>query len=336
MESNLIWIDLSTFDVEKASGFYKSVFSWNFFEDETGYHLCSFKNEPCAGIYQMPERFKQIRMPSFWMTYILVDDAEAIADKAKELGGTVELVEENDKGKIALIRDPSGAGFTCYQGKALAAERNFAQTGKWCWSELLVSQISLVKGFNESLFAWKIEVESPDRYAIHTEGGDEIGAIQVATEQEKGDKEFWAVYFAVDDLSQAQTQIEQAGGQVVGIYPHEKGTQMLAYDDQDAAFFLIQAQHKNELTMTSKPSNQQPTSLKWRSIFGLIGIYLIILFEQTWGWGLLFLFWVIPDLKSGTTYFIEPLSRRENPILYWLVVLTWIILSAYLLVIPLL
>lgn len=60
----------------------------------------------------------------------------------------------------------------------------------------------------------------------------------------------------------------------------------------------------------------------WRSILGLIVIYLALLFEVDWLWSVLFLIWVIPDLKSGTTYFIEPLSRRQNPILYWTVVLT--------------
>ena len=84
--------------------------------------------------------------------------------------------------------------------------------------------------------------------------------------------------------------------------------------------------------MTSSTSAEPiSTNIKWRSLIGLIGIYLICLSEQNWGWGVLFLFWVLPDLKSGTTYFIEPLSRRSNPFLYWAVVLTWIVLSLYLL-----
>ncbi|MEM8963882.1 MAG: hypothetical protein AAGD38_20530 [Acidobacteriota bacterium] len=64
---------------------------------------------------------------------------------------------------------------------------------------------------------------------------------------------------------------------------------------------------------------------------GLLGVYLILIFEQEWGWGVLFLFWVLPDLKSGVTYFIEPLSRRTNPLMYWAVVVTWIVLSILLL-----
>ena len=84
--------------------------------------------------------------------------------------------------------------------------------------------------------------------------------------------------------------------------------------------------------MTSSTSAEPiSTNIKWRSLIGLIGIYLIILFEQDWGWGVLFLFWVLPDPMSGTTYFIEPLSRQFNPFLYWAVVLTWIVLSLYLL-----
>ena len=65
---------------------------------------------------------------------------------------------------------------------------------------------------------------------------------------------------------------------------------------------------------------------------GLILVYLAIFLELDWVWGLLFLLWVLPDLKTGTTYFIEPLSIRSQPFLYLAVTLTWTFLSLYLLI----
>lgn len=47
--------------------------------------------------------------------------------------------------------------------------------------------------------------------------------------------------------------------------------------------------------------------------------------------GLLFLFWVVPDLRSGRTHFLELVERRSNPAVYWLIIGTWIVLSLYLL-----
>jgi len=321
MESNFVWVDLSTFNVGKASAFYGGVFQWEFAED-SGYTRCSTGDGDCAGLYEMPEFFQKIRMPSFWMTYISVSDVKAVAAKAEKLGGKVELTEDNAMGKIVLIRDPAGAGFTCYEGNELAARKNFSRTGSWCWTELMVSDLGLVREFYTGLFGWEIEEESKDRYAIKVGAGEKIGAIQVASKEEKGEKEFWAVYFAAPKSSQVEDVIRSAGGTVAESYEHEYGTQVLAYDDQGAAFFLMKGRGVDLVS----GSEMTAESIKWRSLIGLVAIYLIILFDQSWGWGALFLFWVVPDLKSGKTYFIEPLSRRSNPVLYWW---TWLALSGY-------
>ena len=55
------------------------------------YHICALGKDPCAGIYEMPKFFLEIQMPSFWMTYIAVSNAKAVAKRAAELGGKVEL-----------------------------------------------------------------------------------------------------------------------------------------------------------------------------------------------------------------------------------------------------
>lgn len=117
MGAEFFWVDLSRFDVGKATDFYGKVFNWSVSEDSSDYHLCSIGKELCAGLYEMPKFFKENRMPSFWMKYIAVSDVKAVAEKAKELGGKVELEENSFGGKVTLIRDPSGAGFTCYKGE---------------------------------------------------------------------------------------------------------------------------------------------------------------------------------------------------------------------------
>ena len=166
MEAKFAWIDLSTFDVKKASAFYREVFHWKSPETIADYNQYTLDRVPCAGIYSMPPFFRSIQMPSFWMTYISVADVTSVATKALELGGKVELEEESPLGNIALIRDPAGAGFTCYQGGARSVERSFAKAGKWCWTELMVSDISLVKDFYTALFGWRIQREVEDRFGI--------------------------------------------------------------------------------------------------------------------------------------------------------------------------
>lgn len=62
----------------------------------------------------------------------------------------------------------------------------------------------------------------------------------------------------------------------------------------------------------------------WRTVIALIVMYLSILMNWEWAWGCLFLFWVIPDIFTGVTYFIEPITKREHPWLFWIIVCTWL------------
>ncbi|MEQ6123753.1 hypothetical protein AAON49_06090 [Pseudotenacibaculum sp. MALMAid0570] len=68
---------------------------------------------------------------------------------------------------------------------------------------------------------------------------------------------------------------------------------------------------------------------KWRTVVALALMYTAIFMSWEWIWGILFLYWVIPDIFSGVTYFIEPIFKRENPTLYWVIIITWIVLAFY-------
>lgn len=70
-------------------------------------------------------------------------------------------------------------------------------------------------------------------------------------------------------------------------------------------------------------------SIKWRTITALVLMYIAILMNWEWAWGVLFLFWVIPDIFSGVTYFIEPISKNENPVLYWIIIVSWVLMAVY-------
>ncbi len=327
-DAHFSWIDLSTFDTAKANRFYRTLFGWEVETDAAGYSTCHRQGTLIAGFYEMPAFFQKINMPSFWMTTLTVPDLDKVVDLARNLGAKIEMEEESGEGRIALIRDPAGAGFTCYEGPARSGTHLPEQAGYWGWMELMVSDATQVIPFYQQLFGWTIHNDTPDRYSIVTSSGKRIGAIQEASLEEKGPKEYWAVYFTVPDLQQALQDVEAAGGQSGGTFPHEQGEQGLAYDDQGAAFFLLEATGtSNQHASTSAPVSRP--AWKWRSILGLFLLYGIVLFEQSWAWGLLFLVWMLPDLKSGRTYFLEPVDRYENPFLFWTIMITWGILSLW-------
>ena len=58
-------------------------------------------------------------------------------------------------------------------------------------------------------------------------------------------------------------------------------------------------------------------------------MYVAIFMNWEWMWGILFLYWVIPDLFSGVTYFVEPIHKKTDPNLYGIIVVSWIVLALY-------
>lgn len=68
---------------------------------------------------------------------------------------------------------------------------------------------------------------------------------------------------------------------------------------------------------------------KWKTILALAIVYVAVFKEWNWPWGVLFIMWTVPALYSGRTYFVEEIDRRNNPILFWIIVGTWITLSIF-------
>ncbi len=328
---DFIWCDLSTFDLGVSTRFYSDLFGWQM-ADSGEYNLCYAGRTEAAGLYVMPEFFQKINMPSFWMSYIQVDDVNRAIETANKMGGKVELGPEpfgaREDGQIALIRDPQGAGFTVYQGPDFNSRDLRGGHGRMAWNELIISDIAAVQPFYEALFDWKISrIAGSDRFEVHNQADKLISNIEQVPNEIKGDLEYWAIYFAVRNLDTAKRAVEQHGGTIAYDQSSSGTRQIMAADPQGAAFHLIEGRPSGSMA-----SGQNWAGLKWRTLLGLALVFGAIWFSWDWLWSVLFLVWVIPDLFSGVTYFLEPITRQENPALYWLIVLTWLGLSIYLFV----
>jgi predicted enzyme related to lactoylglutathione lyase len=111
----LIWNELATRDADTAAQFYMKLFDWDSQTQDmpTGPYT-SFLNgdRMAAGMLKMTEEWGD--MPPHWMVYFGADDCDAVAAKAKELGGEV-LVPPRDipsVGRFAVLQDPQGAAFS--------------------------------------------------------------------------------------------------------------------------------------------------------------------------------------------------------------------------------
>ena len=44
-------------------------------------------------------------------------------------------------------------------------------------------------------------------------------------------------------------------------------------------------------------------------------------------WGLLFLYWTIPNFYSGHAFLVSDVTREDDPILFWLIQTAWVVLG---------
>lgn len=70
------------------------------------------------------------------------------------------------------------------------------------------------------------------------------------------------------------------------------------------------------------------------NVIALILIYVAVVMNWTWFWGVLFLFWSLPAIFTGEVHLIGMVAKKKNPVLFWLIVITWLWLSAYVLLSP--
>ncbi|HZV80777.1 MAG TPA: VOC family protein [Geobacteraceae bacterium] len=114
MANPFVHVELMTSDLDKAREFYTGLFDWQL-EEIPGmdYTLIKVGDGTGGGMMKNPLPDS----PSYWLAYVLVDDAAASTDKARSLGATIckEVTEIPDIGWFSVITDPTGATFALWQ-----------------------------------------------------------------------------------------------------------------------------------------------------------------------------------------------------------------------------
>ena len=70
-------------------------------------------------------------------------------------------------------------------------------------------------------------------------------------------------------------------------------------------------------------------NIKWKTLIALAMVYISIIFNQMWLIGLLFIFWTIQAIKDEKAFIIEEIRKENNPILYWIIVITWALVALF-------
>ena len=235
------WTDLSTPDAESSKAFYGGLFGWDFEDNpvpEGGVYVMARLGGRSAGaMFESAERHPA------WASYVTVDDADAITERARELGGNVisEPFDVMDVGRMAVLQDPPGAVFCVWQpGTSIGAEV-VNRHGALSLNQLNTTDTEAAQRFYTDLFGWRFEEVQggPAPYSgIYRDDRLNGGMMQMPPGQPT--PPHWLVYFGIDDIDAAAERITASGGGVLVETMDVPGGQILvAQDPQGATFALV-------------------------------------------------------------------------------------------------
>ena len=310
---SFIWCDLSAYEPDQAKAFYASVFGWSWQTDQPGGMNIALRGAtPNAALYQMPDKFIQMGMPSFWMSYIAVDDVAATVDLARKMGGKVELGPEEfpGGGRYVLIRDPLGAGFTVLEGESGSPVST--APGARAGHGLFVSNAQAVIPFYEALFGWSFGVDRGGVRPVQLSGKTLFHCHEIPDPAIRGKEEYWAILFA---QSAPITDITRHGGTIEAELDLPEGRAVMARDPHGAAFVVL---------TRGAAASQSPSSagVPWLGWLGLILIGVSVFTNHLWPWAIFLGLWVVEGLRQGETHLLQPIRRSDQAPLYWIVMLT--------------
>lgn len=239
------WAGLATSDPAAASVFYAAVFTWEAVERSAPaagrYTLLARDGKEVAILYRQTAAARAAQTPPHWTSYIAVDDVDVTSVRAAELGGQAVFRAPFDvlgEGRVAAIRDPSGAIVSLWQAQSRAGAALMDTVGALCWNELVTPDVGRAASFYERLLGWSYA--AADGYTTVRVGGRPNGGIRAPTDDERREEPRWLPYFMVESVDAAVRAAEAAGGRTLSPpRPSAIGRQCLVSDPQGAAFGLL-------------------------------------------------------------------------------------------------
>jgi len=244
------WSELTASDQDAAKAFYGALFGWEADDRPVGdagsyYSMQLIDGKPVAAIAAQPQQQRDAGVPSLWNSYVSVDSADAVADRAKELGATLHAppFDVMSVGRMAVIQDPQGAFFMPWEPRDHFGAALVNQPGALVWNELQSPELDASAAFYGDLFGWQLEEQSTGalgRYLMIKNGDSYNGGMRELTPPSPPN---WLMYFGVEDVEQGLAKVSELGGSTIaGPIDIEIAKIAVVADPQGAVFALYAGQ----------------------------------------------------------------------------------------------
>jgi predicted enzyme related to lactoylglutathione lyase len=243
------WTDLDTTDVAGAKKFYRGLFGWEAKDFPMGpgdekYSILRVDGKDACALYPMDAGARAMKATPTWLPYIAVKSVARSATKAKAAGGKICLgpLDVMDNGRMAIVQDPTGAGFALWQAGKHSGAKLKGVPGTVMWHDLNTPNVKASAKFYTKVFGWKVETRdfSGNKYHLLTAEGEGFGGIwpQPTEQLPPG----WVTYWLVAKCAKTLAKAKKLGGSVLMdtiTVPHTCRFAVLA-DPQGAAFAILE------------------------------------------------------------------------------------------------
>lgn len=249
---NFSWIELATTDQTAAKDFYARIFGWSSNDYPMGpnevYTIFQVDGrDAAAGCTLRPEQ-RAHGVPPHWNLYVAVENADATAARAAELGGTVLAppFDVFDSGRMAVLQDPTGASLCIWQPNRHPGTGIAGVDGTLCWADLNTRDRQRAGEFYSGLFGWQMmkEDEAPEHNYWHIKNGEHfIGGLPPGAPQNPGAPAHWLAYFQVTDCDVTAAEAKNLGATLY-MPPtdfEDVGRVSVIADPQGAVFAIFKA-----------------------------------------------------------------------------------------------
>jgi hypothetical protein len=236
------WVGLATSDPAGATTFYSRLFGWQHEDLPAGegaqYTLLRLAGRDVAILYRQTPQARAAGVAPHWTCFISVEDAAATARRAGELGGAAvfrEPFDVADAGRVAAIRDPSGAMVSLWQPRSRIGATVVDDIGAVAWIELATTDVGRAASFYGELLGWEYETGDGGYVTINVAG------VRNGGMRRQAGPPTWRPYFAVESVDACRRTAERFGGRALPGPPETPiGRSGLIADPQRAVFAVLE------------------------------------------------------------------------------------------------
>ncbi|MGE5236803.1 MAG: VOC family protein [Acidobacteriota bacterium] len=227
-KGRFVWYELLTDDPEAAKAFYGAVMGWGtrpWEGDTTPYSIWTAGDTPLGGVMKLlPEGEQEGEAPHWW-AHVAVDDVDATARRAQQLGGRIRTpgTDIPGVGRFAVIADPQGAVIAVFKptGEPMPAPEPM-KTGAISWHELHTTDHESAWKFYAELFGWKrttsLDLGEMGSYVVfrHPADPEDVSMGGMFDAAKDGNlPPHWLYYVNVKEMDGALRRITSEGGKVL-------------------------------------------------------------------------------------------------------------------------